>query len=183
MNRLYSAAILAMFVLLVGTTAAASSRSDLQKTGDIITEILPLAAFGTAYFKGDREGEKQWLRDTVLHEVLYTGLVLGFNETGLGKRPDGSSYSFPSGHAGFVFAQAGFLQERYGWWYGAPALVLAATVSYIRVDIRKHHWRDVIAGGALGYGCAMLTVTPLNALHLAPIIGPDWMGIRYERSF
>jgi len=183
MNRWYSAAVLAMFVLLGGTTAAASSRSDLQKTGDIITELLPLAAFGTAYFKGDREGEKQWLRDTVLNEVLYTGLVLGFNETSLGKRPDGSSYSFPSGHAGFVFAQAGFLQERYGWWYGAPALVLAATVSYIRVDIRKHHWRDVIAGGALGYGCAMLTVTPLNALHLAPIIGPDWMGIRYERSF
>lgn len=183
MKRLYVAAILAMFVLQVGTTAAASSRSDLQTTGDIITELLPLAALGTAYFKGDSEGGKQWLRDTVLHEVLYTGLVLGFDQTSLGKRPNGASHSFPSGHAGFAFAQAGFMQERYGWWYGAPALVLAATVSYLRVDIGKHHWRDVIAGGALGYGCAWLTVTPLNALHLAPIIGPDWMGIRYERSF
>ena len=181
--RLYSAAILAMFVLHVGTAAAASSRSELQTTGDIITELLPLAAFGTAYFKGDREGEKQWLRDTVVNEVLNTSLVLGFNQTSLGKRPNGGSNSFPSGHAGFVFAQAGFLQERYGWEYGAPALVLATAVSYIRVDIRKHHWRDVIAGGALGYGVALLTVTPLNAIHLAPIIGPDWLGIRYERSF
>ncbi len=183
MKRLYVAAILAMFVLHIGTTAAASSRDDLQMTSNIITDILPLAVFGTVYFKGDSEGGKQWLRDTVLHEVLYSGLVLGFNETSLGKRPNGGPYSFPSGHAGFAFAQAGFLQERYGWTYGAPALVLAAASAYIRVDIRKHHWRDVIAGGALGYGCAWLTVTPLNALHLAPIIGPDWMGIRYERSF
>jgi membrane-associated phospholipid phosphatase len=56
-------------------------------------------------------------------------------------------------------------------------------VSYIRVDIDKHHWRDVIVGGALGYGVALLTVTPLNAVHLAPIIGPDWLGIRFQRSF
>jgi membrane-associated phospholipid phosphatase len=180
MNRLYSAVILAMFVLHTGTAAASISE---QRASDIITGLLPLAAFGTAYFKGDSEGEKQWLHDTVLHEVLYTGLVLGFNQTSLGKRPNGGPYSFPSGHAGFAFAQAGFLQERYGWRYGAPALVLATVVSYIRVDVRKHYWRDVIAGGALGYSCAWLTVTPLNATHLAPVIGPHWLGIRYDRSF
>jgi membrane-associated phospholipid phosphatase len=179
LNRLYSAAILAMFVLHVGTAAAAN----LQEKGDIITEILPLAAFGTAYFKGDSEGEKQWLRDTVLNEVLESSLVLAFNHTSLGTRPNGGPYSFPSGHAAFAFSQAGFLQERYGWKYGAPALVLATAVSYIRVDIGKHHWRDVIVGGALGYSVALFTVTPLNAIHLAPIIGPHWLGIRYERSF
>jgi hypothetical protein len=183
MKRLYSAAILAMFVLHDGTPAAAPSKRTLQTDGDIITDFLPLAALGTAYFKDDKEGQKQWLRATVLNEVLNTSAVLIFNQTSLGKRPNGGPYSFPSGHAGFVFAQAGFLQERYGWEYGAPALVLAATVGYIRVDIRKHHWRDVIAGGALGYGVAMLTVTPLNAIHLAPVIGPDWMGIRWQRSF
>lgn len=180
MNRLYSAAILAMFVLHAGTAAASNGE---RHVGDLITELLPLAAFGTAYFKDDSEGEKQWLRDTVVNEVLNISLVHAFNNTGLGKRPNGESYSFPSGHAAFAFAQAGFLQERYGWAYGAPALVLATAVSYIRVDVGKHRWRDVIAGGAVGYGVAMITVTPLNAMHLAPIIGPDWMGIRYERSF
>ncbi len=184
MNRLYAAAILAMFVLQAGTAAAATdSNKKLQGEGDIITIILPLASVGTAYFKGDSEGGKQWLRATVINEVLNTSLNLVFNETSLGTRPNGGSNSFPSGHAGFVFSQAGFLQERYGWKYGAPALVLASAVSYIRVDIGKHHWRDVIAGGALGYGVALLTVTPLNALHLAPIIGPDWLGIRWQRSF
>lgn len=180
MNRLYSAAILAMFVLHAGMAAAGSR--ELQ-AGDIITELLPVAAFGIAYYKGDSEGEKQWLRDTVINEVLNTGLNLAFNETSLGERPDGGSNSFPSGHAGFVFAQAGFLQERYGWRYGTPALMLASAVSCIRVNEKKHHWRDVLAGGALGYGVALFTVTPLNAIHLAPIIGPDWLGIRYERSF
>jgi membrane-associated phospholipid phosphatase len=181
MNRLYSFAILAMFVLHAGTAAADNSK--LQTQGDIITALLPLAAFGTAYFKDDSEGEKQWLRATLINEVLNTSLVLVFNQTSLGERPNGDTNSFPSGHAAFTFAQAGFLQERYGWWYGAPALVLAATVSYIRVDVDKHHWRDVIAGGALGYSVAWLTVTPQKATHLAPIIGPSWLGIRYERSF
>ncbi len=179
MNRLYSAAILAMFVLHVGTAAAAN----LQEKGDIITEILPLAAFGTAFFKDDTEGEKQWLRATVINEILNSTLVLAFNHTSLGTRPNGGPYSFPSGHAAFTFSQAGFLQERYGWKYGAPALVMATTVSIIRVRIDKHHWRDVIVGGALGYSVALFTVTPLNAIHLAPVIGPDWLGIRYERSF
>lgn len=180
MNRLLPVALLAMFVLHAGTVAAGSRE---LMAGDIITELLPVAALGVAYFKDDMEGGKQWLRDTVINEVINTGLTYAFNETSLGKRPNGKSYSFPSGHAGFVFAQAGFLQERYGWKYGAPALVLASAVGYIRVNEDKHYWRDVIAGGALGYGIAMLTVTPLHALHLAPIIGPDWLGIRYERSF
>jgi membrane-associated phospholipid phosphatase len=180
MNGLCAVAIMVMFVLNAGTAAAGSR--ELQ-AGDIITELMPVAAFGIAFFKGDIEGEKQWLRATVINEVINTGLTLAFNETSLGERPDGDPYGFPSGHAGFVFAQAGFLQERYGWRYGAPALVLASAVSYIRVNEDKHYWRDVIAGGAMGYGFAMLTVTPLNAIHLAPIIGPDWLGIRYERSF
>jgi hypothetical protein len=33
--------------------------------------------------------------------------------------------------------------------------------------MRKHHWRDVIAGGALGYGVP--SVTPDK--HLAPTLG------------
>ena len=182
MNRLYLAAILAMFVLYAGT-AAADSKRRLQEQGDIVTTVLPFVSLGIAYFKDDREGEKQWLRATAINEAINSGLTLAFDQTYLGERPNGGRKSFPSGHAGFVFTQAGFLQERYGWEYGAPALVVAAAVSYIRVDIRKHHWRDVIAGGALGYGIVLLTVTPLNAIHLAPVIGPDWLGIRYERSF
>jgi membrane-associated phospholipid phosphatase len=164
-------------------SGVASAGSSDVLAGDVVTGLFPLAAFGAAWLQDDTEGEKQWLRDTLINETLNTGLRVAFNQTSLGKRPNGGSYGFPSGHAGFVFCQAGFLQERYGWHYGVPALVLASAVSYIRVREDKHHWRDVIAGGALGYGVSMLTVTPMNATHIAPVVGPDWLGIRFQRSF
>ena len=181
MRTTLAVAVLAALSLHAGTALAADAQT--LRAGDIATVLMPLVTFGVAYFKHDTEGEKEWVRDLAVNEVLNTGLRVAFNHTRLGKRPDGSSYGFPSGHAGFMFSQAGFLQERYGWAYGGPALIVASAVSYIRVREDKHYWRDVIAGGALGYGVAMLTVTPFKAVHLAPIVGPDWLGIRFQRSF
>jgi membrane-associated phospholipid phosphatase len=78
---------------------------------------------------------------------------------------------------------ATFLDRRYGWRWGAPAYAASAYIAYVRVDENKHHWRDVIASGVLSYGVAMLFVTPEKATHLAPIIGPDFIGLRWGRSF
>ena len=181
MRKYFLLLILTMVVGLPLRAVAADANTLLA--GDIVTGLAPFVTFGIAYFKDDREGEIEWLRDTAINEVVNTGLRVAFNQTSLGRRPDGSRYGFPSGHAGFVFSQAAFLQERYGWRYGAPALVLASAVSYIRVREGKHYWRDVVTGGALGYGVALLTVTPFNAVHLAPVVGPDWLGIRFQRSF
>ena len=181
MSKLLTAFLAVSFALHGARAAAADSQT--LRAGDILTVLFPLVTFGIAYEKDDTEGEKQWARDLGVNEVLNTGLRVAFNNTSWGRRPDGSSYGFPSGHAGFVFSQAGFLQERYGWAYGAPALILATGISYIRVREDKHHWRDVIAGGALGYGVSMITVTPIKALHIAPVIGPGWLGIRFSRSF
>jgi membrane-associated phospholipid phosphatase len=178
----FLAAIL-VTLALGSSSAVASPGRNAVLAGDIVTVLLPIGAFSAAYFTDDVEGEKQWLRDTVISEVVNTTLRVAFNQTSWGERPNGGSYGFPSGHAGFVFSQAGFLQERYGWKYGAPALALATAVSYIRVREDKHHWRDVIAGGAISYGISMLTVTPVHATYIAPIVGPDWLGIRFERSF
>jgi len=181
MNKCLATVVVALLSLHGATSAAADSQT--LRAGDILTLLFPLVTLGIAYEKDDVEGEKQWLRDLGVNEVLNTGLRVAFNGTSWGKRPDGSSYGFPSGHAGFVFSQAGFLQERYGWAYGAPALAFATAISYIRVREDKHRWRDVIAGGALGYGVSMLTVTPLHATQIAPEIGPHWLGIRFSRSF
>jgi membrane-associated phospholipid phosphatase len=179
-NRLVST-----LLLVLGGLPAVAGAADANTllAGDIVTGLAPFVTFGIAYFKNDREGEIEWLRVTGVNEVLNTGLRVAFNQTSLGRRPDGSRYGFPSGHAGFVFSQAAFLQERYGWAYGGPALVLASAVSYIRVREDKHYWRDVISGGALAYGVALVTVTPYKSLHLAPVVGPDWLGIRFQRSF
>ena len=173
-------------VLLLGLAfpgAVFASDSGTLLAGNIVTVLFPIATFGVAYSKHDREGEIEWVRALAVNEVVNTALRVGFDHTSLGRRPDGSRYGFPSGHAGFVFEQAGFVQLRYGWAYGAPAFVFASAVSYIRVREDKHYWRDVIAGGALGYGVALVTVTPYNALHLAPVVGPGWLGIRFQKSF
>jgi len=167
---------------LHAATATAGSGPDVVAT-DILTAVVPLTGLAVAYFTDDTEGQKQWLRNTGVNQVLTSALRLGFNETSLGERPNGHSYGFPSGHVAFVMSGATFLGERYGWKWGVPAYMAAAYVAYVRVDQDKHHWRDVIASGTLAYGVALLTVTPEQATYLAPVIGPDFLGLRWQRSF
>lgn len=180
MNKIIFPALMAALLGLHSGTAAAL---DETTSGDVVTAILPLASFGIAYFKGDGEGEKQFLRSTTASLVVNSILRLGFEQTSWGTRPNGHPYGFPSGHAGFVTSSAAFLQDRYGWKYGLPAYLLVGYVSYVRVDTGHHRWRDVIAGSAVSYGISKLFVTPQNATHIAPIIGPDIIGLRWERSF
>jgi len=167
---------------LPAATATAGNGPDILAT-DILTAVVPLTGLAVAYFTDDTEGQKQWLRNIGVNQVLTSALRLGFNETSLGERPNGGGWGFPSGHVAAVSAGATFLGQRYGWKWGTPAYLAAASVAYIRVIEDKHHWRDVIAAGALAYGVALLTVTPENATCLAPIIGPDFLGLRWQRSF
>jgi hypothetical protein len=81
-----------------------------------------------------------------------------------------------------VISGATFLGERYGWKWGTPAYLAAAYIANGRVDNRSHHRRDVMASTVLACGVAKLTVTPENATHLAPVIGPDILGLRWQRS-
>ena len=172
-------------VAVLGWSAAPANAGDGPDVvaTDILTAVVPLTGLAVAYFTGDVEGQKQWLRNTGVNQVLTTTLRVGFNETSLGERPNGHPYGFPSGHQAFITSGAAFLGERYGWKWGTPAYMAAAYVAYVRVDEDKHHWRDVLASGALAYGVALLTVTPENATCLAPVIGPDFLGLRWQRSF
>src|SRR5665647_2465957 len=167
---------------LHAATATAGNGPQIVTT-DILTAVVPLTGLAVAYFTDDTEGEKEWMRNTGVNQVLVTALRLAFNETSRGERPNGGPYGFPSGHEAFVMSGATFLGQRYGWKWGVPAYMAAAYVAYVRVDEDKHHWRDVIASGVLSYGVATLTVTPENATYLAPIIGPNFLGLRWERSF
>jgi len=170
-------------VLALHTSPAKAGNGPDVVATDILTAVVPLTGLAVAYFTDDSEGQKQWLRNTGVNQVLVTALRVGFNETSLGERPNGHPYGFPSGHQAFITSGATFLGERYGWKWGTPAYMAAAYVAYVRVDQDKHHWRDVLASGALAYGVALLTVTPENATYLAPIIGPDFLGLRWQRSF
>lgn len=179
--RRYLAIVAVIFSLL--NTAAVARGGDTSLAGDIITGVLPASAFALAFFKGDTEGEKQWLRNVIANQMLASGARLAFNQTSWGERPNGHQYGFPSGHVAFVASGAAFLQERYGWQYGVPAWLLTGFVAYNRVNNDHHHWRDVIASGALAYGVGKLFVTPEIAVNMAPVIGPDFIGMRFGRSW
>lgn len=173
------AALLATCCLYSGSAAAISE----ELPADIVTGLLPVASYAIAYFKDDDLGKGQLLRSNVASLVLTTVLRGAFNETDWGERPNGDPYGFPSGHVAFSSASAAFLQDRYGWQYGLPAYALVGYVAYVRVNGHNHHWRDAVAGAALSFGVSKLFVTPEHATHLAPLIGPDFFGMRWQRSF
>jgi len=180
--RRCTCAALAVLLFLPGT-AAAGNYSNLETSGDVLTAALPITSYLIAFSKGDGEGEHQFLRNTGASLFVNSVLRLGFNQTSLGERPNGNRYAFPSGHAAFISSSAAFLEERYGWKYGVPAWLAVGFVSWVRVENNHHRWRDVIAGVAVSYGVSKLFVTSDKATHIAPIVGPDWLGMRIERSF
>lgn len=184
--RYCGAATIALALLLCPLAAPAAAEdeySDLELSADILTALLPIATWGIAHYKDDGEGEGQFLRSTAVSLLLNNSLRVAFNETRWGTRPNGGPYGFPSGHAAFATSSAAFLQDRFGWKYGVPAYVMVGYVSYVRVATNHHRWRDIAAGVALSMGVSRLFVTPHDATHMAPIVGPDWLGMRIERSF
>lgn len=177
----YLRAVSALFLSLLQPLTAAGGTS--ETSGDVVMAAIPLTALAVAFFKGDTEGEKQWLRNVLANQALTSIARVGFNRAKIGTRPNGHEYGFPSGHVAFAGSGAAFLNERYGWRYGVPAWLATAYVANNRVNNDHHRWRDVIASGAIAYGVGKLFVTPENATHLAPVIGPQFVGMRWERSF
>ncbi len=77
------------------------------------------------------------------------------------ERPDHSdNKSFPSGHASMAFAAARSLDKEFrkdSPWISVAGYAAATAVGVERVVNDHHHWYDVVAGVALGFGSAELT--------------------------
>jgi len=84
---------------------------------------------------------------------IVTNVITGSIKKIAGRdRPDGTSTnSFPSGHTSNSFTWATIAQRRYGWKVGAPAYAIASYVGVSRLQSRKHHLTDIIAGATIGY--------------------------------
>src|SRR6202521_478863 len=65
-------------------------------------------------------------------------------------RPDGSPYSFPSGHAAATFALAAVLERHLGYRLAWPTLVIATYVGTSRLHDNVHYLSDVVFGAAIG---------------------------------
>ena len=77
------------------------------------------------------------------------------------ERPDHSdNKSFPSGHAAMAFAAARSIDKEFRKdciWIPIAGYAAATAVGIQRVARDRHHWYDVVAGAAVGFGSAELT--------------------------
>ena len=70
-----------------------------------------------------------------------------------------SSPSFPSGHTATAFALATSLSLKYPKWYViAPSALWACSVGVSRMNEGVHYPSDVLAGAAIGAGCAVANI-------------------------
>jgi len=100
-------------------------------------------------------------------------------------RPDGTSFSFPSGHSASAFATAAVVQRHFGWKAGIPAYTVATYVAASRIQVQRHYLSDVAFGAAigmvagrtvtLGHGNARFAVAPAAALGGAGV-NFTWVG-------
>lgn len=136
--------------------ALALSNKAWGDASSIGRDALVVTALGLPAIEGDWKGDLETGGSMGAAFLLTEGLKKAFPE----RRPDGSDdKSFPSGHASVSFAAAASLQNRYGWKIGLPAQLVAAFVGLGRVEARKHHWYDVVAGAAIGEGSGFLITT------------------------
>jgi membrane-associated phospholipid phosphatase len=114
------------------------------------------------------------VRAQIVNAAMTQGLKFSVGRT----RPDGTRYSFPSGHTSATFATAAVLQRNLGWKVGIPAYGVAAYVAGSRLQENRHYLSDVLFGAAVGL-VAGRTVTfghGHKRFALAPIAAPGGGG-------
>jgi len=143
---------LSLALSLTAAPAQASPHGWAQAS-NIGRDVLIAAALGVPAMQRDWPGDLQAGGSVLLAGGVAYGLKRAFPE----ERPDHSGRrSFPSGHSAEAFAAAATLENRYGWKAGLPAFAAATFVAAARVEARKHHWYDCLAGAAIGTGSGLL---------------------------
>lgn len=150
---------------------------------DMLAVGLPALAAGASWAQGDTEGFRQL--------TLSLGTTVGASEllkrTVHSTRPDGSdNKSFPSMHTAVAFSAVRYLDKRYAtevapyrpWLYAAAALTGVA-----RVESDKHRWRDVLAGGALGWGASQFWAEPVKGGQLSVLPTSGGMALAWQRAW
>ena len=110
------------------------------------------------------QGSHNWPRfivNTGASVVVAYGAKTALKAMVKEERPDHSdNKSFPSGHASMAFAAARSIDKEFrkeSIWIPIAGYAAATAVGIERVASDRHHWYDVAAGAALGFGAAELT--------------------------
>lgn len=144
-----------------------------------VEDFLGHAEEGLGIGYRDTPGTVQFVESVGLTLASTYVLKYAVNE----QRPNGGSFSFPSGHSSISFSAAEFMRKRYGWAYGIPAYGLASFVAYSRVEAREHYAHDVIAGAAIGMASSYIFTRPYKRWHVQAEVGYKYYGLRLTRPF
>ena len=107
------------------------------------------AAYGIGRASGNRRIANAGA-DLVQAQLIAEALTIAVKQATRRARPEGSGFSFPSGHTTAAFASATVLHQHFGWKIGLAAYAVAAYVGASRIHDRRHYLSDVAFGAALG---------------------------------
>lgn len=169
-KRTAATAILALCLAaeaLAQTAPLSDGRKAVKYSSDAILVAMPAATLTAIIIERDWTGLKQAAFST----AATLGATYLLKYTVSKERPDHSdSHSFPSAHTSITFANAAFVQRRYGWRWGLPAYVLATYVGWARTYAKKHDWWDVAAGAAIGAGSSYIFTRPFAKEHNLTVV-------------
>lgn len=150
----------ALSLLTLGVLPGTCQAQSWGGTSNALALGLPALAAYHVYQAHDREGAPQLAY--TLASTLGATLALKSQIHAMRPNQKGDD-SMPSGHTAMAFAAARFMHERYGsnvhpgLLYGAASLT-----AWARVRAHQHHWRDVVAGAALGISLGSCFTEPLK---------------------
>ena len=160
----------------------ADSTHAWNNASNVTALAVPMLAGMASLANNDWAGTQELLLSSGSAILAAEALKQGVHST----RPDGSdNKSFPSAHTTLAFSAAAFLDRRYGEQYAAtwtPALYgLAAFTGVARVEAKKHHWVDVMAGGAIGYGSSRYWTQPMHSGQVSVVPLPGGLMVGWAR--
>ena len=115
--------------------------------------IYPIAASTlilSLHGKKQNSSLKSFASDLLRTQIFNGSITMLIKRLVNRTRPDGTPYSYPSGHASTAFASAGVIYHHFGYKTGIPAFVTATYVGLSRLQENKHYVTDVVAGAIIG---------------------------------
>jgi membrane-associated phospholipid phosphatase len=114
-------------------------------------------------------------RAQLVAQTMTTAIKLSVRRA----RPDGTQFSFPSGHTSATFASAAVLHRDLGWKVGVPAYAVATYVAASRLNEKRHFLSDVLFGAAIGIVAGRTATLGVGDARfaLAPMAAPGGGGI------
>lgn len=142
-------------VVKKGSLAGGKEVLALYGSAEDFLQFVPyVATYGLEWI--GMQPKTDWKNRTVIiakGSLLNFSLTLGMKYLFANERPDGTQYSFPSGHTANAFVGATFLSMEYGEhypWIPYVAYGMASMVGGMRIYHQRHRLSDVLFGAGIG---------------------------------